>query len=76
MIKVWFSGKFQKNKFCRFNLPGLPSKDETSERTVQDVFSPILYFSGSLQLHNFLGKSLFIPLKNLVLLSLLSLLGF
>ena len=70
MKKVWFPGKFLEHNIFRFNLPGLPSKDETSGRIVVDVFSPI---SGSLQLHNFFGKSLFL---NLVLLLLLSLLGF
>lgn len=60
-----------------WQIPGLPSNDKTSQRTVRDVFSPILYFSGSVQLHNFFGKSLlFIPIKNLALLSLLLLLGF
>lgn len=34
MIKVGFQGKFQAHNVFKFNLPGFPTKDETSETTV------------------------------------------
>ena len=69
MIKVGFQGKFQAHNVFKFNLPGFPTKDETSETTVWDVFTiqSIFYISNNCNCRTFFDKSLFI-LKTFIII--------